>query len=350
ETIQQGKGLIGELCMLQNILRERLSLRHNTVSNSTGRLPTSYRHWRPPTDHPWRPANVAQKSRKRVSRQENRLAEREVVTKRKGGLPPLYHLPNNENKVSSRSTRGYGSILAREWYVELPDIVCQIVDETGFGPFCAGLSRYPASRTLMGALVERWWDTTNSIYFSATMDMTITPFDFSMLTGLGIAGRPVPYDADMGEWETAWIYLLGVRPPIDRSLGRGFLMFLLGTTLFSDRGNTVGFYLLSALVDLSQVSQYDWGGADLATLYCYMSATSRGRGNIVGGYWRAWEPLSCLPKLWVYAYFSTLAPEPEVEAPLEIPYSCRFEGRCWPRPRETLPYLRQFFDTVRPTK
>ncbi|CAL5365842.1 unnamed protein product [Camellia sinensis] len=120
-------------------------------------------------------------------------------------------------------------------------------------------------------------------------------------------------------------------------------MFLLGTTLFSDRGNTVGLYMLSALVDLSQVSQYDWGGAGFATLYCYMSATSRGRGNIVGGYWRAWE-------LWVYAYFPMLAPELEVEAPLEIPYSSRFEGRCRPRARKTLPYLRQFFDTVRATE
>lgn len=75
---------------------------------------------------------------------------------------------------------------------------------------------------------------------------------------------------------------------------RGFLMFLFGTTLFADRGNIVGLYLLSALVDLSQVSRYDWGGASLATLYCYMSATSRGRENMVGGYWRAWEVLSAL--------------------------------------------------------
>ncbi|GMP40403.1 hypothetical protein CsSME_00010865 [Camellia sinensis var. sinensis] len=89
-------------------------------------------------------------------------------------------------------------------------------------------------------------------------------------------------------------------------------MFLFGTTLFSDRGNTVGLYLLN------------WGGAGLATPYCYMSATSRGRGNI----------------LWVFAYFPTLAPELEVEVPLMIPYSLVFEGQYWPRARETLPYLR----------
>ncbi|GMP77694.1 hypothetical protein CsSME_00033876 [Camellia sinensis var. sinensis] len=162
-------------------------------------------------------------------------------------------------------------------------------------------------RTLMAALVERWWDTTNSFHFSATGDMTMTPFDFAVLTGLDVGGWSIPYDEDMGEWEAAWTYLLGAHPPVDRVSGRvrytwfsshfrraemyarGFLMFLFGTTLFADRGNTVGLYLLSALVDLSQVHRYDWGGAGLATLYFYMSATSRGRGDLLGSYWRAWE-------------------------------------------------------------
>ncbi|GMP45669.1 hypothetical protein CsSME_00014117 [Camellia sinensis var. sinensis] len=53
-----------------------------------------------------------------------------------------------------------------------------------------------------------------------------------------------------------------------KQYARGLLMFLLGTTLLSDRGNT----------------------------------------------------------LWVCAYFPTLAFDPEVEAPLEMPYSRRFEG------------------------
>lgn len=38
---------------------------------------------------------------------------------------------------------------------------------------------------------------------------------------------------------------------------QGFLMFLFGTTLFADRANTVELYLLSALVDLSQVRYYN---------------------------------------------------------------------------------------------
>ncbi|KAF5932382.1 hypothetical protein HYC85_028553 [Camellia sinensis] len=268
----------------------------------------------------------------------------------------------------SRSVRGYGSTIARDWYAELPEAVRDLVDLAGFGPFCVGLSRCPAKRTLMAALVERWWDTTNSFHFSATGDMTMTPFDFAVLTGLDVGGWSIPYDEDMGEWEAAWMYLLGAHPPVDRVSGRvrytwfsshfrraemvpetpeeteqyarGFLMFLFGTTLFADRGNTVGLYLLSALVDLSQVHRYDWGGAGLATLYFYMSATSRGRGDLLGGYWRAWE-------LWVYVYFPSLAPELEVVGIPVTPYSLIFEGPHRPRPRETLLRLREYVDTVR---
>ncbi|KAF5933151.1 hypothetical protein HYC85_029322 [Camellia sinensis] len=281
---------------------------------------------------------------------------------------PEQHLPYEAREVGSRSVRGYGSTAARDWYAELPEAVRDLVDLVGFGPFCAGLSRCPARRILMAALVERWWDTTNSFHFSATGDMTMTPLDFAVLTGLDTRGGSIPYDEDMGEWEAAWTYLLGARPPVDRASGRvrytwfyshfrraemvpetpeevaqyarGFLMFLFGTTLFADRGNTVGLYLLSALVDLSQVSGYDWGGAGLATLYFYMTATSRGQGDLLGGYWRAWE-------LWVYAYFPALGPELEVAGPLVTPYSLVFEGPHRPRRRESLLYLRQYFDTVR---
>ena len=47
--------------------------------------------------------------------------------------------------------------------------------------------------------------------------------------------------------------------------------------------------LLSALVDVRDILHYDWGGAALATLYGYMSSASRGSGQLLGGYWRAWE-------------------------------------------------------------
>ncbi|KAL7250874.1 hypothetical protein ACSBR1_012817 [Camellia fascicularis] len=83
--------------------------------------------------------------------------------------------------------------------------------------------------------------------------MTMTPYDFSMITGLRVGGDSIPFDLDMGQWRAAWVYFLGARPPSDRPS--------------MVRWNTVGLYLLSALVVLLWVCYYDWGGAGLATLY-----------------------------------------------------------------------------------
>ncbi|KAL7175893.1 hypothetical protein ACSBR2_029466 [Camellia fascicularis] len=83
-------------------------------------------------------------------------------------------------------------------YHELPARVCELVDEAGFGLFYTRLLQHMASRALLGALVERWWDTTNSFHFSSTGEMTMTPYDFSMIIGLGVGGDPIPFDMDMG--------------------------------------------------------------------------------------------------------------------------------------------------------
>ncbi|KAL7161749.1 hypothetical protein ACSBR2_042261 [Camellia fascicularis] len=212
---------------------------------------------------------------------------------------PNSHLSYGATEEDSCSIRGYGATSARDWYMELPVGVHHIIDEASFSSFCTGLSRHIASWPLLGALVERWWDTTNSFHFSTAGEMTMTPYDFSMLTGIGVGGHAIPYDMDIGEWEAIWIYLLGARPPLFQPgmvryswfakhfrgrepetleetghYVRGFLMFLFGTPLFANRENTVGLYLLSALVDLPQIRLYDWGGAGLATLYGYMSSTS----------------------------------------------------------------------------
>ncbi|GMP74287.1 hypothetical protein CsSME_00031747 [Camellia sinensis var. sinensis] len=86
--------------------------------------------------------------------------------------------------------------------------------------------------------------------------MTMTPYNFAMLTGLRVKGDSIPFDTDMGEW------------------------------------NTVGLYLLSALVILPRVCFYDWSGVGLSTL--------------------------------------SLAPEPMEELPLAVPYSRWYDGR-WAR-------------------
>ncbi|KAF5933114.1 hypothetical protein HYC85_029285 [Camellia sinensis] len=287
---------------------------------------------------------------------------------------PTSHLSFGTSEEASHTIRGSGNTGAREWNDELPDAVRRIVDRAGFGTFCRGLSRLSTCRPLLAALGERWWDTTDSFHFSAAGDMTMTPHDFSMLTGIGVGGDPIPFDTDMDEWTAAQVHLLGEAPPLARPgfvryswfevqfrvqpaleeeaqmtpedeerYARGFLMFLFGTTIFADRANTVPLCLLSALVDVRDILHYDWGSAALATLYGYMSSASRGSGQLLGGYWRAW-------KLWVYAYFPRLAPVPVAETPLAIPFSSRFDGRCTRRPRETFGFFRRYFDTITPAE
>ncbi|GMP93780.1 hypothetical protein CsSME_00043484 [Camellia sinensis var. sinensis] len=116
-------------------------------------------------------------------------------------------------------------------------------------------------------------------------------------------------------------------------------MFLLGTPIFADRENTVPLCLLSALVDVTRILCYDWGGAALATLYGYMSLSSRCSGQLLGGYWRAWE-------LWVHAYFPRLAPVLDEETSLGVPFSQRFDVRCVRRPQKTFIFFHRYFNTI----
>ena len=51
-------------------------------------------------------------------------------------------------------------------------------------------------------------------------------------------------------------------------------------------------------------------------------------------------------QLWVYAYFPRLAPVPDEEIPLGVPFSHRFDVRCVRRPRESLIFFRRYFDTI----
>ncbi|KAL7228205.1 hypothetical protein ACSBR2_007005 [Camellia fascicularis] len=110
---------------------------------------------------------------------------------------PGSHLSYGATEGDSHSCRGYGVVMTRDWYHELPLEVRDLVDKADFSLFCTGLLRHMASQALLRALVERWWDTTNSFHFSSTGEMTITPYDFSMITGLGVRGDLIPFDMDM---------------------------------------------------------------------------------------------------------------------------------------------------------
>ncbi|KAL7221848.1 hypothetical protein ACSBR1_023735 [Camellia fascicularis] len=112
---------------------------------------------------------------------------------------PIEHLSADASTVISRSTGSYGSISGPWcWYERLPAEAHALVDVPGFGPFCSALIQMRAESLLYGALVERWWDTTESLNFSSIGELTPTPYEFLMLIGprVGVGG-PIPCDPDM---------------------------------------------------------------------------------------------------------------------------------------------------------
>ncbi|KAL7180887.1 hypothetical protein ACSBR1_039863 [Camellia fascicularis] len=61
-----------------------------------------------------------------------------------------------------------------------------------------------AESLLYGAPVKRWWDTTDPFHFSLIGELTLIPYDFSMLTGLRVGvGSLIPCDPDMTQWRAA---------------------------------------------------------------------------------------------------------------------------------------------------
>ncbi|KAL7209897.1 hypothetical protein ACSBR1_031465 [Camellia fascicularis] len=229
------------------------------------------------------------------------------------------HLSYGATEKDSRSIRGYGATSAKDGYMELPAGVLHIIDKASFGLFCTGLSRLIVSRPLLGALVERLWDTTNSFYFSTAGEMTMTPYDFSMLTGIGVGGHSIPYDTDIGKWEAAWIYLLGTRPP----------HFRLGMVVRY-------MYILSPLYVYSLYTVHTFC---THSAFCICTRT----------FHTLYIVYSLLPlplQLWVYAYFSTLGPESEVEMPSIVSYSHRYDSRYLRRTRETFLFFRRYFNIM----
>ncbi|KAI8529994.1 hypothetical protein RHMOL_Rhmol11G0019500 [Rhododendron molle] len=142
--------------------------------------------------------------------------------------------------------------------------------------------------------------------------MTVTPLDFAVITGLRVGGEPIPFDPSINLDDTASEWFLGRVPrhsggvaeygqftkywdhePADdveaAQMARAYLLYLFGASLFPFRRSRVHLSYLAGQVDLRPARQYDWGGAALCTLYCFLGAASRGVGDTIGGYWRVIE-------------------------------------------------------------
>ncbi|KAI8559478.1 hypothetical protein RHMOL_Rhmol04G0177100 [Rhododendron molle] len=112
--------------------------------------------------------------------------------------------------------------------------------------------------------------------------MTMTPLDFSVITGLRVGGDLMPYDATTGRSAEFQRLLLGYvlraekedaqyaqlldlwkEPPKRRveeeQMTRCFLLYMLGASLFPNRRNRVHLSFLSALRNVGEIARFDWG-------------------------------------------------------------------------------------------
>ncbi|KAI8524754.1 hypothetical protein RHMOL_Rhmol13G0173600 [Rhododendron molle] len=204
-----------------------------------------------------------------------------------------------------------GSGHSLQYFRELPRRVRELVEETGFGPFIQLLTAVRVERVVMTALAERWWNTTNTFHFRFG-EMTVTPLDLAAITGLRVGGEPIPFDPSIDLDDAALEWFLGRVPrhsggvaeygqfrkywdhePADDTkaaqMARAYLLYLFRASLFPLRRSRVHLSYLAGLVDLRQAGRFDWGGAALCTLYCFLGAASRGVRDTIGGYWRVIE-------------------------------------------------------------
>ena len=219
------------------------------------------------------------------------------------------------------------------WNV-LPEPAQARVRDAGFMDFISGLrsSTPHFSRRWRYALLERWNDVTKSFHFGFG-EMTITPADFTALSGLGFEGEHPPMDTryraicyvlcdellgledvDDGreifydQVRVKWMDIIRERtetwqrqstdaaPTFSQlemdQLARAFIFYLISTTLLLDSRNRGDPAVLVALADLRAIRDQDWASVALAHLYHGLDAWVRGSHDSSWVYTR-WLEVCC---------------------------------------------------------
>ncbi|KAL6210175.1 hypothetical protein ACLB2K_021112 [Fragaria x ananassa] len=158
--------------------------------------------------------------------------------------------------------------------------------------------------------------------------MTLTPKDFSAITGLQVNGKRLKYDlkiydkpnklkrlvgeplASLGKKNLkgathSWIHNVyqNFECCTDQEedvLTRVFVLVLLGSTIFHPKDSRVCLHYLPSLEKISTIAEYNWGGSALAFLYCNTDSLCRGFSKASGGYSKVW-------KIWACQYIPSLA-------------------------------------------
>ena len=129
----------------------------------------------------------------------------------------------------------------------------------------------------------------------------LTPYDFSVITGLRLGGERIRVNDSLTSTEIK--KLLGVVPSKMKSKNiplswlcenilqcdtvakgaRMFMLLFIGSFLCPDLGNTINLLYLWSLRKIERIWNYDWGGMAYVTLLHFMTQLSRRNLSSLGG-------------------------------------------------------------------
>ncbi|CAJ2642560.1 unnamed protein product [Trifolium pratense] len=100
---------------------------------------------------------------------------------------------------------------------------------------------------------------------------------------------------------------------------RGFLLLLVGTTIFSDKANNyVDLTYLKFFIDLDRIDSYSWGTAAPAFLYWELTNAVVPDYKYVAGY-------MALLQAWVYDHFKDIGGAKSKSYVEEMPRACKYD-------------------------
>ena len=162
--------------------------------------------------------------------------------------------------LQSLKSRDSLQMLKSAWAALSPNIK-NIINEAGFGTFFEALLNHEMHEykdlQLLLALAERFWDTTCTFHFPGIREVMLTPYDFTVITGLRLGGDGILVNDSLTLAKLK--KLLGVMPSRMRSNNiplswlcenipncetaakgaRMFMLLFIGTFLCLDLGSTV---------------------------------------------------------------------------------------------------------------
>ncbi|XP_021729244.1 uncharacterized protein LOC110696272 isoform X2 [Chenopodium quinoa] len=297
---------------------------------------TSRGRWTPP---PWTPDEL-------VFCRENHISHR-----------PLTSIVDG---VLRHHGSGAGDLIPRLYRIIKGDPITNASWESaGLGDFYSAVVGFRSPRgcgsTIVRALLEYFWDTTNTFHF-AWGKMTMTPLDFSMISGLRFTERPVLQIPDLTWGASEAAELLGpvVQHIRTRPVSRGghrsgrselasvlahgfdiaettpeqrvriFILILISGTLSHDRSSRALICYLPSLVRIGEIGSYSWASIGYADLLSSMRHGCRQLNDqspvVVYGLWRVVE-------LWFYEYFPGLAPRRRRGAVHDFPVGASWRDR-----------------------